>query len=64
MKVAINGFGRIGRSVFRILEEVEGGIFRMRNFQLGCQNCPPRFAHLGQSEHWAVARDFLHSILP
>ena len=24
MKVAINGFGRIGRSVFRILEEVEG----------------------------------------
>ena len=24
VKVAINGFGRIGRSVFRILEEVEG----------------------------------------
>ena len=24
MKIAINGFGRIGRSVFRILEEVEG----------------------------------------
>ena len=24
MKVAINGFGRIGRSVFRILENVEG----------------------------------------
>ena len=24
MKVAINGFGRIGRSVFRILEDVEG----------------------------------------
>ena len=24
MKVGINGFGRIGRSVFRILEEVEG----------------------------------------
>ena len=24
MKVAINGFGRIGRSVFRILEQVEG----------------------------------------
>ena len=24
MKIGINGFGRIGRSVFRILEEVEG----------------------------------------
>ena len=24
MKIAINGFGRIGRSVLRILEEVEG----------------------------------------
>ena len=24
MRVAINGFGRIGRSVFRILEEVQG----------------------------------------
>ena len=24
MKVGINGFGRIGRSVFRILEQVEG----------------------------------------
>ena len=24
MRVGINGFGRIGRSVFRILEEVEG----------------------------------------
>ena len=24
MKIGINGFGRIGRSVFRILENVEG----------------------------------------
>ena len=24
MKIRINGFGRIGRSVFRILENVEG----------------------------------------
>ena len=24
MRIAINGFGRIGRSVFRILDEVEG----------------------------------------
>ena len=24
MKIAINGFGRIGRSVFRILEDVQG----------------------------------------